>query len=308
MTNIAFVFAGQGAQVAGMGKSLYGASPAAQKLLDQFDSIRPGTLKQCFEPEGDEQNITINTQPCLFAIDCACAIAAEEKGIMPRAAAGFSLGEVAAAAFTGVMSYPQAFRFVIKRAEAMQRCAEQNPGGMYAVLKLSADEVEALCAELPGVYPVNYNAPGQIVVACAQDQLERFEQRVADAGAKAMRLKVSGGFHSPFMNEASQALLGILKEEPLAAPRMPLYANKTGDVYPADIAETLAAQVSSPVRWQKTIETMRAAGIDTFIEVGAGKTLTGLIRRIDKSAKAFNIEDMDSLAAAVAALEGGAEA
>lgn len=307
MTKLAFVFAGQGAQYPGMGKSLYSASPAARKLLDQFDLIRPGTLKQCFEPNGNEQNITLNTQPCLFAIDCACAVAAEEAGIIPSAVAGFSLGEVAAAAYAGVMSYPQAFRFVIQRAELMQSCAEQNPGGMFAVLKLSAAQVEALCAEFSGVYPVNYNAPGQTVVACAQETLEPFEARVKEIGAKAMRLKVSGGFHSPFMQAATDRLFAILSEETLSTPRLPLYANRTGEAYPSDIAQTLSLQVSSPVRWQETIENMRMMGIDTFIELGAGKTLTGLIRRIDKDAIALNIEDENTLNAAKALLEGGAD-
>ena len=165
MGKIAFVFAGQGAQYSGMGQSLREASPAARAVFDVADTLRPGTSAQCFAAPVEELSITENTQPCLYCVDLAAAKALEEAGVIPDYAAGFSLGEIAALSFAGVFSPEEGFGFVCRRGRAMQKAGEENPGAMAAVLKLSNEQVEQLCAGFEKVWPVNYNCPGQLVCA-----------------------------------------------------------------------------------------------------------------------------------------------
>ena len=173
MSKIAFVFSGQGAQAPGMGKELYDCSPAAKAVFDLADSIRPGTSQQCFEGTQEELNVTINTQPCLFACDLAAAKAAQERGIQPDCAAGFSLGEAAAVAFSGMLTEAEAFSMVCKRAELMNEAAQKNPGAMAAVMKLSPQQVETLCGPIENAWPVNYNSPKQTVVAASADTIDQ---------------------------------------------------------------------------------------------------------------------------------------
>lgn len=296
MGSIAFVFAGQGAQFPGMGKEFYDTSEAARRVFDEAERIRPGTLKQCFSGSAEELALTANTQPCLLAMDYACAEAVKEAGIEPDCLAGFSLGEVAAVAYAGVLPFDRAFRFVIARAEAMQACAQKHPGVMGAVLRLTAKQVEEICLEMPDqAFPVNYNCPGQTVVAMAQEVYDAFNARVSEARGRMIRLNVSGAFHTPWMGEATEALKQVLEAETLCAPKIPLYANSTAQPYQADAMKLLSQQVSMPVRWQESVEQMLAAGVDTFIEVGAGKTLTGLIRKTAPGTKVINVEKPSDL-------------
>lgn len=302
MGKIAFVFSGQGAQYPGMGQSLAEASPAAKAVFDLADSLRPGTSAQCFVGTAEELAVTKNTQPCLYCVDLAAARALEEQGVKADFAAGFSLGEVAAATFSGVFSDEAGFRFVCRRAEAMQKAAEANPGKMAAVLKLPNETVEALCREFTQVWPVNYNCPGQLVVAGEAGQLEAFGTRVQEAGGRAKVLAVGGGFHSPLMESAAQELDAYLAGVELCAPRLPLYANFTARPYGDSARELLVEQVKNPVRWQETVEALAAEGVDTFLECGPGKTLCGLIKKTIKDAKVFQVQDQDTLQAALAAL------
>lgn len=298
MDKIAFVFAGQGAQAPGMGMDLYNEIASVRPFFDRAEAIRPGTLKQCFEGPADELTRTINAQPCLFLVEYACAMAARDVIGQPAFAAGFSLGEMAAAAFTGLLSFEEAFRLVIKRAEMMQACAEKNPGSMFAVVKLSADKVAALCGELPEAYPVNFNCPGQTVVACAADSADALAAAVRSEGGRAIRLNVSGAFHSPFMREASKGMRKALEEAAFSTPSMPLYANLTARPYEKGAeADTLAAQTSSPVRWQEIIEHMDSEGASFYVEVGPGNTLAGLIGKILPGAKTVSVGGLDGLAA-----------
>ena len=303
MGKIAFVFAGQGAQYSGMGQSLCEASPAAKAVFDAADKLRPGTSEQCFTGAAEELSITKNTQPCLYCVDLAAAKALEEAGVTPDYVAGFSLGEIAALSFAGVFSEEQGFDFVCKRAEAMQKAGEENPGAMAAVLKLKNEQVEELCAGFEKVWPVNYNCPGQLVCAGEKSQIEAFCGKVAEAGGKAVPLAVSGGFHSPFMESASQTLCEVLEPMELSEARVPVYANYTAQPYDGSAKELLTQQVKNPVRWQETVERLVELGVDTFIECGPGKTLCGLIRKTAKGVKTLNVQDGETLQAALEAVK-----
>ena len=218
MGKTVFVFSGQGAQVPGMGKSLYDNSAAAKAVFDMAESIRPGTLKQCFEGTKEELSETINTQPCVFAVDLAAAAAVAEKGIRPDYVAGFSLGEIAAIAFAGMITYEDAFRLVCKRSEVMDKAAKENKGAMAAVLKLTPEKVEEICSGFEKAYPVNYNSPAQTVVAASEDEIDELCAKVKAEKGKAVKLAVSGAFHSPFMNSASDALSEYLEGVELKEP------------------------------------------------------------------------------------------
>lgn len=302
MGKIAFVFSGQGAQYPGMGQSLCEVSAAAREVFQLADELRPGTSQQCFSGTAEELSVTKNTQPCLYCVDLAAARALEEKGVHADYVAGFSLGEVAAATFAGVFSDKAGFEFVCKRAAAMQKAAGENPGSMAAVLKLTNEQVEELCGKFIQVWPVNYNCPGQLVVAGEAAQLKEFQELVKAAGGRAAPLAVSGGFHSPFMESAAAELDKALADMELHPPRLPIYANYTAKPYGGNARELLVSQVKSPVRWQETIETLAAEGVDTFLECGPGKTLCGLIRKTVKTARTFQVQDAETLEAALAEL------
>lgn len=292
---VAFVFSGQGAQYAGMGKSLYDNSPAAREVFDRLEAIRPGTLACCFSGSDDELKDTRNTQPCIFAVSLAAAAALGERGIHPDVLAGFSLGEMTALTFAGAFSLEDGFRLVTKRGLLMAEAAEQSDSGMMAVMKLPAETVEQLAASVPYIYPVNYNSPMQTVVAGAVGSLDAFKAAVKDAGGRALPLKVAGGFHSPFMDSAAAVFAKELKTCVAGTLQYLVYANLTAQPYGTDITDTLTRQMKSPVRWQETVTNMVADGVTTFIEIGPGKTLCGLIEKCTDEATVYNVEDMESL-------------
>jgi len=294
MSKIAFVFAGQGAQTVGMAQDLYEQYTGVKDLFDMSDEIRD----LCFNGPKEKLDITINTQPSVFLADLACAAVLSGRGIKVAGVAGFSLGEIAAACYAGLFNPKQAFDFVCHRAKAMHECALAEKGTMLAVLKLSNEKVEEICNSLPKAYPVNYNSPGQVVVACADETAEQLQKAVSEQGGRTMPLAVSGAFHSPFMDAASRSVVKYLKNEKLGSPKIPLYSNTTAQTYESvnmNPAELLAKQVNHPVLWQKTIENMIKDGFDTFIEVGPGKTLTGLIKKINPDVRVLNVSDTTSL-------------
>jgi len=290
MSKIAFVFAGQGAQTVGMGQDLYDRYSSVKELFDMSAEIRD----LCFNGPKEQLDITINTQPAVFLTDLACAIALTEHDIKADGVAGFSVGEIPAACYAGLMSKSQAFDFVLHRAKAMHECALANKGIMFAVVKLSDDEVVNICDSLYEAYPVNYNSPGQVVVACAESTAEELQKAVSERGGKAIKLAVSGAFHSPFMDAASESAEKYLEKETLGEMRIPLYSNIAAQVYDAP-KELLAEQINNPVLWQQTIENMIKDGFDTFIEVGPGKTLSGLIKKINPDVRIYNVSDIPSL-------------
>lgn len=289
MDKIAFVFSGQGDQYPGMGQDLATNYPASKKIFDILDEIRPGTSHMCFNGSEDELKETKNTQPCLYAFEAAAAEALINKGIKPSMAAGFSLGEVAAAAFTGVCSYEEGFRLVIKRGALMQRDAEAEVTSMAAVLRLSDEEVTELCGKYENVYPVNFNCPGQITVSGLSVEMEPFLKDVKEKGGRAVPLKVKGAFHSPFMKNAAKDFYSCLKGASLKAPEMPLYSDITALPYDRAPEELLSEQIISPVMWEKIVKNMIKDGADTFIEIGPGRTLTNMIKKIDPEVKALSL-------------------
>lgn len=290
MGKIAFVFSGQGAQYSGMGKELYDASPAAKAVYDMADSVREGTSKQCFEGSTEELCKTVNTQPCVFTADLAAAYALVEKGITPDCVAGFSLGEISALAFSKMLSDEEAFKLVCKRGVLMDKAATANPGAMVAVMKISPQQVEDVCSQFDKTYPVNYNSPAQTVVATKSETVDAFCEAVKNAGGRAKQLAVSGAFHSPFMADAAQGLGEYMENIDFSEPQIQIYSDYTAKPYEGDYKALVKAQVENPVKWQTIVENMVADGVDTFIEVGVGKTLTGLIKRINPDVKAFKVE------------------
>ena len=207
MGGVAFLFAGQGAQHPAMGVDLIETSPAAAEVFAIADEVRPGTSEQCRSASKEELSQTENTQPCVFVHDLAVAVALRERGVVPAACAGFSLGEVAALTFAGAFDTRAGFELVCERAALMAAAAERHPGGMRAVIKLDAAQVEGLAKQAgEDCWPVNYNSPQQTVVAGALDALQTLDALVKEAGGRAMKVAVSGAFHSPYMAEATEGL------------------------------------------------------------------------------------------------------
>lgn len=302
MGSVAFLFAGQGAQHPAMGVDIIEVSPAAAEVFAIADEVRPGTSEQCRSASKEDLSQTENTQPCVFVHDLAAAVALRERGVVPAACAGFSLGEVAALTFAGAFDTRTGFELVCERAALMAAAAERHPGGMRAVIKLDAAQVENLAAQAgEDCWPVNYNSPQQTVVAGAPEALQELDVLVKEAGGRAMKVAVSGAFHSPYMAEATEGLATYIQAGHAPSPLLiPVMANMTAAPYPADpraASDVMANQVSHAVRWVDTLHALQTQGIDTFIEVGPGKTLSGLVKRTLSDVRVYSCETAEQVAA-----------
>ena len=288
MGKIAFMFSGQGAQFIGMGKDLYDNVPCVKELFDKAEQIRNGTLNLMFSGDEAELKQTVNTQPCMYLADLGAARALESMGIKPDAVAGFSLGEIAALAYSGAYSDEDGFSLVCKRGEAMGKAAEKHPAMMAAIIKLSNEKVEELC-EKAGAYPVNYNSPGQLVVSGTAEAIAKISELAKEEKGRALPLKVSGGFHSPFMNEAAEEFGEVLKTADIKEPSITSYSNYTAKPYEGDVKDKLKNQINHPVKWEAIIKDMVDNGFDTFIETGCGSTLKKLVEKIAPECKTYAV-------------------
>ena len=311
MGKIAFVFSGQGAQSPGMGESLCSLSPAVRALYEAAEAQRPGISALSFRGTAEELKETVNTQPALYLTDLGAALALKEAGIEPDMAGGFSLGELPALAFAGGYSAEEGFSLVLKRAETMAEASRSMPDApaMAAVMRLAPAEIEGMCRELDKVWCANYHAPEQTVVSGTASGVAAFKALCAERGlsARTVDLPVSGAFHTPFMAKAAEKFARALGSAAFFKPRIPVYANLTGERYPDapdEYAGILSKQICSPVRWVDEIRAMIADGADVFVECGPGKTLCGLIKKIDKNVTVYQAENSETLSAAVAALKG----
>ena len=288
MGKIAFMFSGQGAQFIGMGKDLYDNVPCVKELFDKAEEMRKGTLDLMFSGDEAELKQTVNTQPCMYLADLGAARALESMGVKPDAVAGFSLGEIAALAYSGAYSDEEGFSLVCKRGEAMGKAAEKHPAMMAAIIKLSNEKVEELC-EKAGAYPVNYNSPGQLVVSGTAEAIAKISELAKEEKGRALPLKVSGGFHSPFMNEAAEEFGEVLKNADIKEPSIVSYSNYTAKPYEGDVKDKLKNQINHPVKWEAIIKDMVDNGFDTFIETGCGSTLKKLVEKIAPECKTYAV-------------------
>lgn len=291
MGRVSFVFSGQGDQFPGMGRELYEKYPATARVFELCESLRPGTIHQCFEGTAEELKQTVNTQPCLFAMELAAFAALAEHGVTPDAVAGFSLGEVAAATAAGCFDLQTGFHLVCKRGQLMQAESEKYDSAMAAVVKLTAEQVTSLCADFPHIWPVNFNGPGNTTVSGLAEQMPAFTAAVKAAGGRALPLKVRGAFHSPLMEPAAEAFASEIAAAGMHAPQIPLYSNVSGGLYGSETVALLSKQIASPVRWETIIRNMIADGVDTFVEIGPGRTLTNMIQKIDPTVTAKTVAE-----------------
>lgn len=298
MSKIAFMFPGQGAQYVGMGKDFYDEIPVSREMFELAGKASGlDVVSLCFE-ENDKINITEYTQIAMLAAEVAILKAVEEKGIKPDVTAGLSLGEYGALAASGVMSCEDVFKVVRQRGIYMQE-AVPTGGAMTAVLGLDSETIEKICEETEGIVSIaNYNCPGQIVITGEEAAVKTAADALTAAGAKrCVPLKVSGPFHSKMLSGAGEKLGKVLEGVEIGDIQIPYIANVTADYVTdkGEVKELLTKQVSSSVRWQQTIERMLADGVDTFIEIGPGKTLSGFMRKINKDVKTINIEKLEDL-------------
>ncbi len=302
---IAFVFPGQGSQYAGMGKEIYENFNIAQEVFNEASTVLGYDISElCFRGSAEELNKTYRTQPCILTVSIAILKVVQEKGISPSVVAGHSLGEYSALVAADVLSFGDAVKLTEKRGYLMQEAVPEGKGLMAAILGLEREKVDEICKSLKSGYAAsaNYNCPGQIVIAGEKPAVEEAVDLCKLAGAKrAVSLSVSVPSHCKLMEEASKKLGELLDEIQFRNPVIPVVNNADARfLYKADeIKSSLIRQLGSPLLWEDSIRAIEASGINIFIEIGPGKVLSGLIKRISPEVKMLNIEDMKTLNSAI---------
>jgi [acyl-carrier-protein] S-malonyltransferase len=300
---IAFIFPGQGSQKVGMGRDLFEKYNAAKAVFEEADRVLGIPLtKLCFEGPEDELRQTINAQPALVTMSYACYKAALSLSSnvtidTPLFLAGHSLGEYTALTLAGVLDFPTTLKLARERGRLMFEAGQKMPGGMAAILGMEESGVNSICKQT-GTWLANINCPGQLVISGSKENIDKaVAMALSMKAAKAMTLQVSGAFHSPLMQSAAEGLSLVIKELTFNNARIPVIANTSAQplVEAKAIKQELIDQVCTSVQWQKSVEYMIKNGVSTFIEIGAGKVLAGLIKRIDKNMKILNIGESAEL-------------
>ncbi|WP_405378307.1 ACP S-malonyltransferase [Phascolarctobacterium sp.] len=304
MSKIAFVFPGQGSQTVGMCKAFYDEYAVVRQIFEEADdALGYSITKMCFEGPEDQLRLTANTQPAILTVSTACGAVLKEHGLTCDIAAGHSLGEYSALVQCGAMKFADAVRTVHKRGQFMQEAVPVGEGSMAAVLGLDSDKIVEICKAVEAecgaaVQAVNFNCPGQVVIAGAVAPVNKAIEALKAAGAKrAVLLPVSAPFHSTLMQPAADRLAEVLAPIEIADITIPVVANVTAQevVSGEEIKKLLIKQAAAPVLWETSVRNMVANGVDTFVEVGPGKVLTGFTKKIAKGIPALNVEDPASL-------------